>query len=134
MSDVSITFPGNPEFVPQVRRWTISTLGGDIPGVDLVVLVASELATNAIVHTASGEPGGKFTLHLATHADRWEVRVDDAGGPKHPEVTAAEVDDVGGRGLAVVSEVSKEWGVHGGEGARSVWAQIAFPCQEPSYG
>jgi anti-sigma regulatory factor (Ser/Thr protein kinase) len=132
MADVSITLPGRPEVVSQVRRWTTTTLGCDVPGVDLVVLVASELATNAIVHTASGEPGGTFTLHLATHEDRWEIRVEDAGGPKRPVVTSAEAEDAGGRGLAVVSMLAKEWGVAGSQEARSVWAQVAFP--ELTYG
>lgn len=134
MSYASITFPGSPEFVSQARAWTAERLGRDIPGTDMVVLVASELAANAVVHTASGEPGGKFTLHLITHTDRWEVRVDDAGGPKCPEVAESKADDVRGRGLAVVSELSEDWGVLGSESARSVWAQIVFPHLGPSCG
>lgn len=66
-------------------------------------------------------------MHLITYSDRWEVRVDDAGSPTRPEVAEPEEDDVRGRGLAVVSELSEVWGVLGSESARSVWAQIAFP-------
>ena len=134
MSYVTITFPGDPKFVSEARKWTALALGRELPGVDSVVLIASELASNALQHTASGEPGGTFTLHLATFSDRWQVRVDDGGGSSVPNASPGMEDDEGGRGLAVVSELSNSWGVLGDQYSRSVWAEIAFPCQEPSYG
>lgn len=88
MSYWSRSFPGIAECLSEVRRFTAAVLG-DRPGVDLVVLVTSELAGNAILHTASGDPGGQFVVHIAAFADRWQIRVDDAGGPGYPRFGGA---------------------------------------------
>jgi anti-sigma regulatory factor (Ser/Thr protein kinase) len=121
MSYVSIYFPGEAVYLSEVRRFTAKVLG-DVPGVDDVVQIASELAANAILHTASGEEGGTFTLHLATFSDRWQVRVDDQGGETFPSVCTAGEDDGAGRGLAVVAALSRCWGVLGDSYSRAVWA------------
>ena len=56
-------FPGLPEQAARARRWVralASGAGGPDPdGLDLVV---TELFANAILHTRSGEPGGKVTI------------------------------------------------------------------------
>ena len=130
MSYWSIAFPGSAEYVHEVRWWTQKALGA-VPGVELVVLVASELATNAILHTASGEPGGMFTLHLAMFTNRWQVRVDDQGGPKTPQrAVVGEDQDEAGRGLTVVAALSSTWGFVGDEYARGVWADVLMPSEE----
>ena len=131
MSYWSRSFRGSAECLSEVRRFTAAVLG-DRPGVDLVVLAASELAGNAILHTASGDPGGQFVVHIAAFADRWQVRVDDAGGPDHPRVHengCAELCDLAeaGRGLAMVAAVSRAWGVLGDKYSRAVWAEIPHP-------
>ncbi|MEY9858522.1 serine/threonine-protein kinase RsbW [Catenulispora sp. GAS73] len=134
----SRSFDGIPECVSEVREHTRGLLGG-CEGADLVELVASELAGNAIRHSDSGEPGGQFTVHLAAFADRWQVRVDDEGGSTVPHVCelppietvedldrfSNEVED--GRGLALVAAVSSAWGVLGDQAARAVWAEILMP-------
>jgi anti-sigma regulatory factor (Ser/Thr protein kinase) len=131
----SKSFEGLPECVSEVREFTRKVVGDD-GGADLVELVASELAGNAIRHSGSGAPEGQFTVHLAALVNRWLVRVDDAGGTTQPHVCAPPVmertedlDDYGdevetGRGLAMVAAVSSEWGVLGDENARAVWAEI----------
>ncbi|MBS2547447.1 helix-turn-helix domain-containing protein [Catenulispora sp. NL8] len=138
MSYWSKTFDGRPEHVSEVREFTRKAIG-DYDGVDLVELVASELAGNAVRHSDSGEPGGEFTLHLATFLDRWQVRVDDAGGPKVPHIcepkpidSIADLDAFGdevetGRGLALVAAVSSKWGVLGDQAGHAVWVEILMP-------
>lgn len=91
MSYWSRSFPGSAEHLAEVRQFTAAVLG-DRPGVDLVVLAASELAGNAILHSASGGPGGQFVVHIAAFADRWQVRVDDAGGPETPRIVTESCD------------------------------------------
>jgi len=134
----SKTFDGRPECVSEAREFTRETIGDD-GGVDLVELVASELAGNAVRHSDSGKPGGQFTLHLATFLDRWQVRVDDAGGPRVPQVCEPKpiesIDDLdafgdeveAGRGLALVASVSSKWGVLGDQSGRAVWVEILIP-------
>ncbi|WP_194913277.1 ATP-binding protein [Catenulispora rubra] len=135
MSYWSRSFPGLAENLAEVRQFTQMVLG-DAPGADLVVLAVSELAGNAIVHTASGAPGGQFVVHLAAFADRWKVRVDDEGSPTVPHVVVdgidedAEWDCESGRGLAMVAAISQKWGVLGDGCARAVWAEIPYPVQK----
>ena len=132
MSYWSRSFPGLPEHLAEVRRFTQMVLG-DTPGAELVVLAVSELAGNAIVHTASGGPGGQFVVHLAAFADNWRVRVDDEGSPTEPHVVVdggdedSEGDSESGRGLAMVASISRKWGVLGDRYARAVWAEIPYP-------
>lgn len=126
MAYLSVTFPGTADYLSEVRKWTAMALG-DRAGVDDVVLVASELAANALRHTASGEPGGTFTLHLATYPNRWQVRVDDQGGPQSPAAKAAADVDEAGRGLTVVEALASGWGVVGDGCARGVWAEVLVP-------
>ena len=134
----SKTFDGLPEHLTKVRQFTrLVAVGRD--GADLLEMVASELAGNAIQHSASGRPGGKFILELADLRDGWQVRVIDEGGPNMPRICplasiedAHDLDGLGdeieaGRGLAMVAEVSSDWGVQGDQNSRSVWAKILIP-------
>ncbi|WP_194906244.1 ATP-binding protein [Catenulispora rubra] len=143
MSYWSKTFDGRPEHVSEVRKFTRKVIG-DYKGADLVELVASELAGNAVRHSDSGEPGGQFTLHLATFPNRWQVRVDDAGGPRELHVCEPKpiesIDDLdafgdeveAGRGLALVAAVSSQWGVLGDQAGRAVWVEILKPREIPA--
>jgi anti-sigma regulatory factor (Ser/Thr protein kinase) len=127
MSYWSATFAGQPACVAEVRRFTAKMLD-ERPGADVVELVASELASNAVRHSESGRPGGYFTLHLAAFVDCWGVRVDDAGGPNEPQLHSAEADwDETGRGLMMVAALSHRWGVLGDQYGRAVWAEILTP-------
>jgi anti-sigma regulatory factor (Ser/Thr protein kinase) len=134
MSYWSRSFPGLAECLAEVRQFTQMVLGA-APGAELVVLAVSELAGNAIVHTASGTPGGQFVVHLASFADRWQVRVDDQGSAIEPHVVVdgmdedAEWDSESGRGLAMVAAISQKWGVLGDRYARAVWAEIPYPVE-----
>lgn len=131
----SKTFDGLPEHVSEVREYTRKLLG-DSEVADAVELVVSELAGNAVRHSDSGEPGGQFTVHLAAFRDRWQVRVDDEGGPSVPHVREPmpiecieDLDALGedvevGRGLTLVAGLSSAWGVLGDQSGRAVWVEI----------
>ncbi|MEY9895743.1 serine/threonine-protein kinase RsbW [Catenulispora sp. MAP5-51] len=118
-------FIGRPECLADVRRFILAVLG-DCDTTHIVTLVADELAGNAIKHTASGGPGGKFVLRLARFSDRCRVWVDDQGGPSTPSVRTAQDDEEAGRGLTIVTMLSACWGAAGDKRGRSVWAEITF--------
>lgn len=138
MSYWSRSFEGLPERLTAVREFT-RRVAGDREGADVMEMVASELASNAIQHSGSGEPGGKFTLQVTDFPDRWQIRVIDEGGPTVPHICelpsidkAEDLDHLGdeaeaGRGLAMVAAVSSTWGVIGDQTSRSVWAEILIP-------
>lgn len=59
---VALVFAGEPRSVPEARRWAAAILAQ--VGADPVTgeLLASELFTNALLHTRSGQPGGTVTV------------------------------------------------------------------------
>lgn len=130
MSYWSRSFPGLAEHLSEVRRFTAAVLG-DHPGAEDVVLAASELAANAILHTASGGPDGRFVVRLATFTNHWQLRVDDSGGANVPRLCDGDrTDSEAGRGLALVAALSTGWGVIGDEHSRAVWAEFSHSPAE----
>jgi signal transduction histidine kinase len=89
--------------------------------VDRAVLVASELVTNAVVHTR-----GPLRLRLEWRAERLYVAVSD----RLPRLLrlAAEPGDLeaeGGRGLLIVDRLASHWGVHHPrEGGKVIWCVL----------
>jgi anti-sigma regulatory factor (Ser/Thr protein kinase) len=94
--------------------------------VETAELVVSELCTNAVEHTASGEAGGHFILELEIHTGRVRVSVVDLGAQTRPAVNdALGGDDAeSGRGLLIVDAVSKEWGTEPAGAGSRVWADV----------
>lgn len=76
-----VALDGRAENVRQARRFVAHLLGGDWPRLDDVLTLASELASNAVRHTASGV-GGQFEVAVAVCAagNRVRVQVADQGG------------------------------------------------------
>ena len=72
------TFHGRADEISQVRRDVASYLAG-CPAADNAVLIASELAANSVVHSASG--GEFFTVRCETYPDYVWIEVEDLGGP-----------------------------------------------------
>lgn len=101
-------FQGNASQVAEVRsfiRFEIS----DHPACNSTVIVASELATNAICHTKSGS--GIFMVDIRViDAHRVAMFVTDQGSPEVPRAIAADSDAEFGRGLMLVEALSEEWG------------------------
>ncbi|MGV9255666.1 ATP-binding protein [Streptomyces sp. NPDC003697] len=127
-------FPLSPaaEAIPTVRRRVRRVLGSwNLPAdvADDVLLVVSELLTNALVHALP-----PATLRLwrvlvdGTGAVRVEVtdRGPTAGGqPPAPEDTREAVDpDEHGRGLGIVDALSARCGVRVLPGETCRWAEV----------
>jgi serine/threonine-protein kinase RsbW len=81
---MSASYLGNSEQGGAARADLRALLDGHRLSDD-VLLCASELATNAIRHSQSGLPGGKFTLRAELSTDgSVQVEVEDEGGPWTP--------------------------------------------------
>ena len=61
------TFAGNAAHVGQARRFIAGVLGERWPRLDDILLLASEITSNAVRHTASGD-GGRFDVTVAFFA------------------------------------------------------------------
>lgn len=113
--------PDIPE-IPRSRHFVAEVLrcNGTTP-TDAVLLVASELVTNAVRH-------GSGDVELRVEIGPGDVRLEvlDEGhadvrlAPTKPPPTA-----LGGRGLHLVSEVSRRWGSDIDDAGRTVvWAEL----------
>jgi anti-sigma regulatory factor (Ser/Thr protein kinase) len=80
--------------------------------------MTSELATNAILHSASGLPGGTFTVSVSTIGGSLRVGVIDQGGPAPRAASPRGL----GYGLALVSLLADDYGT----GGRDRW--FALPA------
>lgn len=112
-------FAGSRCELRNVRRFVRLLVEG-CPAVDDVVLLASELAANAVVHTASGD-GGKFSVVVQVEDKRVRVEVHDGGSAKTPVICPRTTAEVSGLGLALVELLADRWGYHGGLDGRVVW-------------
>ena len=93
--------------------------------VEPVRLVASELATNALVHAQTA-----FTVTLAGSDEtvRLTVRDDSLSLPTR---RSAQALDPAGRGLEIVEIVSLDYGIDEDEaGSKAVWATFAIRSSE----
>jgi anti-sigma regulatory factor (Ser/Thr protein kinase) len=107
------TFDGVPKSAGEARAWAEERLADEgIDAPDDLDLIVSELATNAIQHTRSGEEGGTFSVRLVVHPDRVRVEVRDNGprGHRTPTLRAATMSAERGRGLALVDAFAATWG------------------------
>ena len=117
-------FPGSPEQIARVREFVRLALG-PVPVLDEAVLLVSELTTNAVIHTASGD-GGTFDVAVRRCPSTVRVEVHDAGSCRvpmpHPEDFMAEE----GRGLGLVNLVADRWGHNGDQDGRSVFFELRW--------
>ena len=116
---IAHVFAGDAGQVRAARRFLAGVLGG-CPAADDVLLCVSELATNAVLHSRSGRPGGRFTVSATVQAGSVRVAVSDEGGPWHER----DGDGQGGRGLLIVGELASRWGRDEGGAGRTVWFEI----------
>jgi anti-sigma regulatory factor (Ser/Thr protein kinase) len=120
-------FPGTADQVAAVRRYVRAEFIVH-PALDDAILVASELASNAIAHTASGNQGGNFAVHLALASPHHiAVLVTDQGGPNQLQISRASTDQQSGRGLEVVASLASLLATSGDTSGRSVLAVIPDP-------
>jgi anti-sigma regulatory factor (Ser/Thr protein kinase) len=86
--------------------------------VDPVRLVASELATNALMHARTA-----FEVALSAEGDTVLLSVSDDSASL-PAARDAQVMDSSGRGLGIVAVLSTDWGWREKAGAKTVWASF----------
>jgi serine/threonine-protein kinase RsbW len=124
---VTVRLPAVPASAAALRRRLAADLAGQPISptlIDDVVLVATELVTNAIRHA---EPLADGEVTVAWRVDGHEVlvRVTDGGASSRPRVRHPSPRETSGRGLALVETLASRWGVEDAAGATTVWATLS---------
>ncbi|MFD6761173.1 ATP-binding protein [Streptomyces roseolus] len=129
----------DPAEVGRARRWARKRLAGsgigdDEPLAETLVLLISELVTNAVVHT--GCPAVLRMLFAAEGGVRVEV-ADSSELPPRPRRAAGE--DTNGRGLELVDGLADRWGWQSEGRGKSIWCEVdrtpaAIPLAVPVVG
>ena len=116
------TLPSNTQAVGTVRHRLEALLAG-LPHVSLedVVLVASEVVTNAVLHG-----GGPISVRITLRGPVLRVEVTDGGEgvPVHDQELGEDAES--GRGLFIVDVLASQWGVaptYPGPG-KTVWFEM----------
>jgi anti-sigma regulatory factor (Ser/Thr protein kinase) len=122
------SYPGQRKQIRLVRA-ALALVLKDFPLVADAVLIASEMAANAVVHSDSAAPGGWFTVRAEVSPGEYvRIEVDDQGGRWTP------VDHNDGRphGLDLIDAIAGagNWGIHGdAQRGRTAWARLDWPAQ-----
>ena len=119
------TYPGRADQVQYARREVARHLAG-CPAADDAVLIVSELASNAIVHSASR--GEFFTVRAELHPGYVWVEAEDLGGSWQRGQS-----DGRPHGLDVVQALTgpEGWGIETvSDGGRVVWARLDLAAGE----
>jgi anti-sigma regulatory factor (Ser/Thr protein kinase) len=88
--------------------------------VDAARLVVDELVWNVVIHA-----GTKAVVRVATQ-ERGGVTIDVADwGPGEPTLREPGPEDLTGRGLMIVNELSDAWGWYPTDGGKVTWAHLA---------
>ncbi|GGT59123.1 hypothetical protein GCM10010256_15230 [Streptomyces coeruleorubidus] len=117
-----------PDAVMHARRFSARTLRSwdVVDEADTVLLVVSELVTNALVHTQ-----GALRLDLTLAADRLRVTVSDSSPRAPAKPVVVDWESTGGRGLFLVEALSAAWGSVPVGGGKQVWSEIVVSRHEP---
>ncbi|MFF3263477.1 ATP-binding protein [Streptomyces sp. NPDC002932] len=127
------TAPATDVSVPRARHAVRDLL--DRQGVPLdddiaqgLLLIVSELVTNAVKHAALLSP--ELAVEVAVDAEWVRVSVED-NHPYRPTALETDYAQTGGRGLLLVREITREAGgacdvEHTAGGGKVIWAALPF--------
>ncbi|MFD4273017.1 ATP-binding protein [Streptomyces cyaneofuscatus] len=118
----------DPAEVGRARRWARSRLvgsgiGDDEPLAETLILLISELVTNAVVHT--GCPAVLRMLFGGGGGGSGTVRVEVADASDRPPLQRhAEGEDTNGRGLELVDGLADRWGWQPEGAGKQIWCEV----------
>lgn len=118
-------FANDPRSARLARRFVSEALQRyeevDFLIVESVALMVSELASNCIRHTDS-----EFTISVAIENDAVVIEVTDLGKGL-PSLRSPNLQELSGRGLEIVSDLSDDWGVKTRPGGTTtVWFSVCL--------
>jgi len=118
--------PGTPESASSARQLARQLLGDTHPATETVMLLVSELVTNAIMHSKSGAPGGTVTVALCPGSAGVLIQVRDDGGSSEPRVSGKHtIGAEHGFGLQLVDALADTWATISCPEGRVTWCRVS---------
>jgi anti-sigma regulatory factor (Ser/Thr protein kinase) len=102
------------------RRTIASLLRVDNRTAHAVILVASELVSNTVLHA---QTGGEVRLWAASPATAVRLEVEDSS-PVMPTARPSSPSSPNGRGIHLVASLADSWGVEPTAHGKRVWAEF----------
>jgi anti-sigma regulatory factor (Ser/Thr protein kinase) len=122
---------GRPASVREARVFASDVLadgGVEASIIGVVVLLVSELVTNAVVHA-------RGTICVTVHADAHRVRIQvEDQGRGRPVLRPATPNQPEGRGLRMVDKLATDWGTERRATHKVVWCEIARQGGQHAHG
>lgn len=118
---------GNLTAVRSIRarvREFLARMDHSESALDDAELAVSELATNALLHSRSGQSGGVMTLFIRSDAERLRVAVADQGAPDGEGLHTREDGEDYGRGRLIVDSCATRSGEYWSEATHVAWFEI----------
>ena len=122
-------FPGTAEQAAAARRFIAGLLDGS-PFCDDAVLILCELFTNAVLHTASGKPGGLVIVQVSRWRAGVRIAVTDQGSHSQPTISypgSHSGAGESGNGLFIADALATHLGWHDDVSGRTVCAILGEP-------
>lgn len=110
---------------PATVRWALREISELGAARDDVLLVASELVTNAVVHSG-GSPADTIEVRAVLTGGSVSISVQDPGRSGVSPRLRGEDALAGGWGLQIVRQLAHRWGFERDRGHR-VWAELQLP-------
>jgi anti-sigma regulatory factor (Ser/Thr protein kinase) len=125
--DLEARFPRIARSACEARTFVADALTADglDADPDTVLLLTSELVTNAVEH---GE-GEEIAVRVRRHGDQVRVEVADRC-PLMPRQRQAGVLDEHGRGIALVAALAHDWGAHIVHSTRRITKVVWFAVRD----
>ena len=117
---VAATFPAEARSATSARHFVVRTIEPLVRPdvVDVAALLATELATNSVLHA-----GSAIDVQVTVTCKHLRVEVCDAH-PSSPHRLHADLYGTYGRGLALVEQMSDRWGVSPRAAGKGVWFSL----------
>jgi anti-sigma regulatory factor (Ser/Thr protein kinase) len=119
-SQATRSFVNTHEAPRAARRFVTDTLRPLVGTVlaDDAAVVASELATNAVVHARGG-----FSVTVSWSAAAVRISVRDTGAMPLP-AAGSPLAPTAGHGLGLVESLASRWAAEPAESGKTVWAEL----------
>lgn len=119
---LELQLPHTNDSVGRARRTIAAFLEpAEVPVsiIDDVLLLVSELVTNAVVHA-----GSPAVVRLDADIERIKVTVADRDAERTPTIVQAEPLSSSGRGVLLVDRLAARWGVEPQRQGKIVWFEL----------